>query len=225
MPTRDQWMLLLGLRWHLMRNQADGGWRCAPVGCGTASSRSADRLGAWTGAGRGGGQSGSKASKTASRYCDLGAARKAATSHACAFGALARLAPGQHGTQDATAAAWHARGGAGRPGMAWLARGMGSVACVQTAHAVSWRRDGVATGLPRRPGHARGDAMVCQPPLFSSWPDGMSSSWRGLGMACRRFAFALPAHGMACLWPRPWHVIFAGFNRRLGHGMASLVRP
>ncbi|KAI7987932.1 hypothetical protein LOK49_LG13G00018 [Camellia lanceoleosa] len=28
-----------------------------------------------------------------------------------------------------------------------------------------WRRDGVATGLPRQPGRARGDATVCQPPL------------------------------------------------------------
>lgn len=37
--------------------EADGGRRCAPVGCGTATSRSADRLGAWTSVDWGGGQS------------------------------------------------------------------------------------------------------------------------------------------------------------------------
>ena len=42
---------------EIVGREADGGRRCAPVGCGTATSRSADRLGAWTSVDWGGGQS------------------------------------------------------------------------------------------------------------------------------------------------------------------------
>ena len=42
---------------EIVGREADGGWRCAPVGCGTASSRSADRLGARPDADRDGGLS------------------------------------------------------------------------------------------------------------------------------------------------------------------------
>ena len=42
---------------EIVGREADGGRRCAPVGCGTVTSRSAARLGAWTVADCGGGQS------------------------------------------------------------------------------------------------------------------------------------------------------------------------
>jgi hypothetical protein len=42
---------------EIVGREADGDRRCAPVGCGTVLSRSADRLGVWTCADWRGGQS------------------------------------------------------------------------------------------------------------------------------------------------------------------------